>query len=736
MSEKLALIIATSQYQDPALRQLVAPAQDAESLARVLKDPAIGGFQVWTLVNEPSYKVSLEIESFCDNHNRDDLLLVYFSCHGIKDTDGLLYFATVDTQLARHNVRRATAVGAEFVNQVMSRGRSRQQILLLDCCYSGAFKAGMLAKGSDRAGAGEQLQGQGRIVLTASDALQYSFEGEQVQGEGARSIFTRELVRGLETGEADLDRDGSYSLDEVYDYVYSRVLDERPEQKPMKMGYVEGKIFIGNNPRPRPAKLPPDLQESVEDRRPWVRLGAVPELERLLAAQSKGLALAAREALTTFAEEDDSLQVRTAAQKCLAAHIEMEVDRGPEGREKDEATAKHALLEEEHKKLAKRSPAAPSDVPKPNDREVVPVGSAGAVKQKMFIDRLAAEVAVQQARREEESKEVPEQRTPASSDMPKRNDRASSRFPARVKVAIALCGILILAAALHWWPRGSWKMQTSGTNANLESVAFPTPQSGWAVGDDGAILHTEDGGGSWKTQTSGTNARLLSVAFATPQSGWAVGSDGIIVHTQDGGDSWEAQFSGTRLWLLSVTFASPRSGWVVGDQGTILHTADGGNTWQEQNSGSNAQLRSVAFATPQSGWAVGYGGTILHTEDGGSTWRKQNSGTREGLSSVVFATPRSGWVVCCDFLHTEDGGQSWIRQSAGQTNVYVQSVAFATAQSGWAVAYGGIILHTEDGGVTWHRQTSSTGAALTSIVFATPQSGWAVGHEGTILHWH
>jgi len=396
MSEKLALIIATSQYQDPALRQLVAPAQDAESLARVLKDPAIGGFQVWTLINEPSYKVSLEIESFCDHHSRDDLLLVYFSCHGIKDVDGLLYFATVDTQLARHNVRRATAVGAEFVNQVMSRGRSRRQILLLDCCYSGAFKTGMLAKGSDRVGAGEQLQGQGRIVLTASDALQYSFEGESVQGEGVRSIFTRELVRGLETGEADLDRDGSYSLDEVYDYVYSRVSEERPEQKPMKMGYMEGKIFIGNNPRPRPAKLPPEVQDSVEDRRPWVRLGAVQELERLLAAQSKGVALGARDALTTLAEEDDSLLVRTAAQKCLGAHIEM--DRGPERREEDETTAPQAKQKEEPKQAAKGSAPAPSDVPKPNDREVALEGSGVAAKREMFINRLAAETAAQPTR--------------------------------------------------------------------------------------------------------------------------------------------------------------------------------------------------------------------------------------------------------------------------------------------------------------------------------------------------
>src|ERR1051326_8680871 len=343
MSKKLALIVATSQYQDAALRQLVAPAQDAESLARVLGNSAIGGFQVQTLVNEPSHKVSLEIENFCDNRTHDDLLLLYFSCHGIKDADGQLYFATADTVLVQHNLRRATAVGANFVNQVMSRSRSRRQILLLDCCYSGAFKDGMLAKADSRVGVGEQFEGRGRVVLTASDALQYSFEGEQVQGEGARSVFTRMLVQGLETGEADLDRDGLYSLDEVYDYVYARVSDAQPEQKPMKMGYAEGRIFIGSNPRPRPADLPPELQESLDDPRKWVRLGAVQELEKLLANRSKGRILAARNALTALAKADDSFEVRTKAEKCLAMYSEQ---LAPEPSEAERVANENAITAE------------------------------------------------------------------------------------------------------------------------------------------------------------------------------------------------------------------------------------------------------------------------------------------------------------------------------------------------------------------------------------------------------
>lgn len=284
----------------------------------MLADSAVGGFEVHTLINQPSHKVSLEIESFFDNRKRDDLLVLYFSGHGLKYADGQLYFATIDTQLVQHSVRRATAVSAHFVNEVMSRSRSRRQILVLDCCYSGAFKEGLLAKGDRRAGAGDQLNGQGRVVLTASDALQYSFEGEKAENANARSIFTNALVHGLETGEADLDRDGLFSLDEVYDYVHARVSQEQPEQRPTKMGYVEGRLFLGTNPRPVASDLPSELRESLDDRRPWVRAGVVSELELLLDSPNKGVAMAARGALSSLAASDDSQQVRAAAGRALA----------------------------------------------------------------------------------------------------------------------------------------------------------------------------------------------------------------------------------------------------------------------------------------------------------------------------------------------------------------------------------------------------------------------------------
>ena len=312
-----ALIVAVSEYQDAGLRQLVAPAQDAEALARVLGDPTIGGFAVKTLLNQPSHQVNREIEVFFANRAREDLLLLYFSGHGLKDEEGRLHFATPDTD---RQFLRTTAVAATLLNEVMHHSRSRRQVLILDCCYSGAFARGMTHRADEAVGAGEYFrEGRGQFVLTASNALQYAFEGDAVSGEGVRSVFTDTLVRGLETGEADLDGDGAISCDELYDYLHERVTDRMPQQKPRKWAFaVEGDIIIARNPHPvvKPAALPAELRQSIEDPRPWAREGAARHLGDLLQHGNKGLVAAAHAALQQMAE-DDSLKVRTVVAEIL-----------------------------------------------------------------------------------------------------------------------------------------------------------------------------------------------------------------------------------------------------------------------------------------------------------------------------------------------------------------------------------------------------------------------------------
>ncbi|MBL8254072.1 MAG: caspase family protein, partial [Candidatus Competibacter sp.] len=319
-----ALIVAVSEYQDKGLRPLVAALHDAAALARVLGDPAIGGFTtVQTLLDQPESRVRREIDVFFANRVKNDLLLFYFSGHGLKDEMGELYFATPDTY---RNHLDSSAISAAWLHKLMNKCNSRRQVLLLDCCYSGAFARG-LHKGDETVNISEYFkQGHGQFVLTASGALQCSYEGDPASGDSVRSIFTDTLVQGLETGEADLDGDGEIDCDELYEYLHECIKDRMPQQKPQKsVSTAEGKLIIARNPNPviKPAALPVGLLDAVKSPFADVRGGAARELGSLLQNGNKGLVIAAHAALQQMVE-DDSLKVRAVVVEILKAHAEKE----------------------------------------------------------------------------------------------------------------------------------------------------------------------------------------------------------------------------------------------------------------------------------------------------------------------------------------------------------------------------------------------------------------------------
>jgi glycogen debranching enzyme len=271
VDRRAALVIACTEFEDKHLQELTSPRQDATALADVLSNPHLGGFEVEVILNPTSHAARVRIEAFYTDRKKDDLLLLYFSGHGIKDDSGQLYLATPDTQ---RRLLRATSVPASFVNEAMNASFSRRQVLILDCCNSGAFAKGLVSKGSLDLNLREQFQGTGRVVLTASNAVQFAFEGEDSGGRAASSVFTRHLVAGIRTGDADTDGDGWVSLDELYDYVHARVIDDIPHQEPSKWVFnLNGNLFISQSPQgPRPQSDPSYVvvTSPVGDRHPFL----------------------------------------------------------------------------------------------------------------------------------------------------------------------------------------------------------------------------------------------------------------------------------------------------------------------------------------------------------------------------------------------------------------------------------------------------------------------------------
>ena len=236
---RVALVVANDEYDDPGLRRLVAPAQDAAALAEVLADPSVGGFEVRVLSNESAQEIRYAVEDFFADRKPEDLLLLHFSCHGLKNAAGELFLAVADTKPTR---LASTAVAADFVNRQMADSRAQRIALFLDCCYGGAFPRGMVVRAAGEAQVQDAFArqaevggGRGRVVITASSAMEYAFEGGQLASDAstpAPSVFTGAVVDGLTTGEADRDGDGWVGLTELVGFVTDRIHRVTPNQNP------------------------------------------------------------------------------------------------------------------------------------------------------------------------------------------------------------------------------------------------------------------------------------------------------------------------------------------------------------------------------------------------------------------------------------------------------------------------------------------------------------------------
>jgi hypothetical protein len=176
---------------------------------------------------------------------------------------------------------------------------------------------------------GGYFEGTGRIVLTASDAMQYSIEGTSVDGKAVRSVFTEVITEGLKTGAADRDFDGSISLDDLYDYALDPV-QKRTGQKPMKWVFgAVGEIIIANNRQPvlNPAELPLRLINAISDQQLLsVRLAGVAEIGKLLHVRNRALSLGAKMQLKELLT-DDSRSISDLAGRLLSENQDAQFSR-------------------------------------------------------------------------------------------------------------------------------------------------------------------------------------------------------------------------------------------------------------------------------------------------------------------------------------------------------------------------------------------------------------------------
>ncbi len=237
MTKRLVLLIGNTQFDDKNFTELVTPKNDIEDFAMVLE--RYGDFEIVDkLLNASIQTVKMAIEDFYKKAQRGDLTLLYYSGHGQKVRSDQLFLIVKDTISDR---LLSTGLPEAFVQEAMGVSFSQHKIVILDCCFSGAFIKGHKS-GAEQL-AFEKLKGEATAVLASSSRTQHSFEET-----GRHSLFTHYLIDGIRTGEADEDLNGWISVEELFEYAAKGVKNTRPDQTPMmEMNTRNTKLYIARN---------------------------------------------------------------------------------------------------------------------------------------------------------------------------------------------------------------------------------------------------------------------------------------------------------------------------------------------------------------------------------------------------------------------------------------------------------------------------------------------------------
>jgi len=248
-----ALLIGNSTYPEDShnLPSLEGPVNDVTLLRSALEDNRIGMFAPGNVTVRPertSHELIRALDDFFTPATRDDVLLLYYSGHGVLDHTATLFLCARDTRVDR---LRGTAISSQRLNELIDASAANRIVIILDCCHSGAFKGA-----ADLTGA---LTGQGRYVLT-------SCRGRELANDATvanhASLFTDFIVRGLR-GEAPHDPGSEYlTVEELYEYVRDSLL-EHGRQRPQQAFRGEGGLPVARIVGDAPPRRRPDCDDLV-----------------------------------------------------------------------------------------------------------------------------------------------------------------------------------------------------------------------------------------------------------------------------------------------------------------------------------------------------------------------------------------------------------------------------------------------------------------------------------------
>lgn len=299
-------------------------------------------------------------------------------------------------------------------------------------------------------------------------------------------------------------------------------------------------------------------------------------------------------------------------------------------------------------------------------------------------------------------------------------------------------------------PMNVWETaEASGSipdSYEVKSMEFSDASNGWAIAVDendplrrGRLLTTANGGANWNEISKVGITDLKAVQIVSATVAYAVGSDGTLLKSVDGGVSWVNMPIGMSVSPVALYFdpAAPDAGRVFASDGNIYKTFDGGMTWTNPGTGLSAIIKGnlqdihVNAGTYTAVSHDGANGYVFTSSDGDS-WT--SAGPVKGLSyaSIEMTSAIEGYVAgdYGNLIKTTDGGSSW-KSIPTDLSLNIRKIHFRNALDASALLENGEIWRSSDGGKTWQITDVPAGEVIVDFHFVNASTGFAIASNAT-----
>ncbi|PJZ44216.1 caspase family protein [Leptospira brenneri] len=237
--KRFGFVVGVSEYKELSLGDLKTAKSDALGMTKILF--SYGSYnRIQTLIQEGSvnstptkYNILSHFENLLEETHPEDLLVFYFSGHGVVDYNDRVYLLPEDANPLKPF---ETGIAVEQLLEMTRKYKLKRVVFFIDACRNPEDGKGEEGR---KYLDGSNFRDSEIVSVFYSTKVGYSSYEDPKSGYG---VFTRFLIYGLE-GRADSNYNGEVSYSELSNYVISSLKEwsktNQKLQKPYTKEYAE-----------------------------------------------------------------------------------------------------------------------------------------------------------------------------------------------------------------------------------------------------------------------------------------------------------------------------------------------------------------------------------------------------------------------------------------------------------------------------------------------------------------